>query len=151
MSSATANGGACRGAAPARPVAVAWCGDARAYHFPLPGRVRQLTVDHNERQEYLDRGLPFPGSRHLVTSYLGDTDADPVIGSVACPALGRLLLVSDGAYEPLEESHRSLGSYVGGAFPQRAAEALVTDAVELAAAARPDNASAVVVDLDRSA
>jgi len=137
-------------AAPGKPVSIAWCGDARAYGFTHPEGLRKLTEDHNMRQALINMGqTPGPNARHQVLSHLGSNTAKPMIGSTTWAAKGWLLLVSDGVYEPMEESCRSLGSYLGGYEPKHAVRHLVTDAVELSTSRRADNATALAVRLDR--
>lgn len=89
--------------APGKPPTIAWCGDVRAYALTPSGTLQRLTADHNMRRV-------FRGSRNLVTSYLGATESDdqrkaryghPAIETATGPAKAcRLLLASDGAYEP---------------------------------------------------
>ncbi|MFJ2746180.1 PP2C family protein-serine/threonine phosphatase [Streptomyces sp. NPDC087440] len=92
---------------PGRPVTLAWCGDARAYLYEPDGEGPVLlTRDHNQRQRALDAGqYAPPGWRHSVTSALGDLAPDPEIGEIALGQVdgGRLLLASDGAYEPVHD------------------------------------------------
>ncbi|MEU8708731.1 mucin-2 [Streptomyces sp. NPDC048565] len=131
-------------AAPGEPLKIAWCGDSRAY-IATPDGTRCLTKDHNMRQVLLDMGHE-PGrySRNQVTSYLGDPTTDPAIGSVTAPHAGRLALLSDGAYEPIEDAGKDVGTYLTGG-PQRAATLLTTAAINHASD-RADNATALVVD-----
>jgi serine/threonine protein phosphatase PrpC len=99
--------------APGRPLTIAWCGDTRAYVLAR-GTVRRLTADHNLRRVYPPNDVHGGGNRNVVTSWLGATDTDdeaknlhghPAIETVTVPAEEcRLLLASDGAYEPLEDS-----------------------------------------------
>ncbi|MCZ0996963.1 mucin-2 [Streptomyces mirabilis] len=134
--------------APGKPLAIAWCGDVRAYVFTLSGTLQCLTADHNMRRV-------FRGSRNLVTSYLGATESDdqrkaryghPAIETATGPAKAcRLLLASDGAYEPLEDSARTLANYLGRS-PKQAATDVVTAAVEHAGG-YADNATILVADL----
>ncbi|MFJ6722491.1 PP2C family protein-serine/threonine phosphatase [Streptomyces sp. NPDC091259] len=135
-------------AAPGRELEVAWCGDARAYRLPTTTeQLSRMTTDHNRRQQLLDMGVdPGPYSRNIVTSYLGDTSPHAPIGFVTAPNSGRLLLASDGAYEPLEDAERSLGDYLAG-FPQRAARTVVSAAIAHAGS-RADNATVLVAQLE---
>ncbi|MFD5491591.1 PP2C family protein-serine/threonine phosphatase [Streptomyces sp. NPDC127091] len=130
---------------------IAWCGDSRAYLL-VDGELEQLTVDHNMRQVRIDRGEPFgPRSRNQVTSYLGSTATEPepgerpLLGSVQRPANGRLLLASDGAYEPLEDSCRDLAKLLDGT-PAEAARAFTRAAIDHASA-HADNATVLVADI----
>lgn len=130
---------------PGELVQVAWCGDSRAYILDGDGELCLMTSDHNDRQRLLDMGLePSPFARHHVNSYLGDRGARPQIGAVLGPAAGRLLLASDGAYEPLEDSCRDLAAYLVGGVHE-AAQGFVEAAIEHGPV-RPDNASVLVVD-----
>lgn len=133
---------------------VAWCGDARAYLLTPAGLLHRLTDDHNLRRVYPGRHGTPPGNRNVITSYLGCTHTDqdatnryghPAIEAVTVPAQGRLLLASDGAYEPLEDSCRDLAAYLAGT-PGEAARDFVTAAIEHATA-HADNATVLVADL----
>ncbi|MEU8529593.1 MULTISPECIES: protein phosphatase 2C domain-containing protein [Streptomyces] len=135
-------------AEPGAPLSVAWCGDARAYLAPPDGpSLVRLTTDHNMRQVLLDMGaVPGPYARNTVTSYLGDIRETPAIESVTAPAAGRLLLASDGCYEPLEDHDLDLSVYLTDTTPYQAARALVRAAVTHAGT-HADNATALVADL----
>ncbi|MFE1437094.1 protein phosphatase 2C domain-containing protein [Streptomyces sp. NPDC058739] len=134
--------------APGRPLTVAWCGDARAYLLTQPGTLHRLTADHNRRRV-------FGGNRNQVTSYLGATETDeqrkarynhPAIESATCSVdSARLLLASDGAYEPLEDSARNLADHLTGTPGQAAWD--ITASATAHAAAHADNATALVADL----
>ncbi|MFJ6940057.1 PP2C family protein-serine/threonine phosphatase [Streptomyces sp. NPDC101132] len=126
---------------------VAWCGDSRAYLLPPGAREAVcLTADHNMRRQLQDMGMtPGPYDRNLVTSYLGDTRPDWLLGTRSVPAGGRLLLASDGAYEPLEDAGADLAAHLAGT-PQAAARALVAAAVAHATGPA-DNATALIADL----
>jgi serine/threonine protein phosphatase PrpC len=133
-------------AVPGELVQVAWCGDARAYMLSEGGELERLTTDHNLRQQLLNMGqAPGPYDRHQVTSCLGDSSEDPQIGAALGPAAGRLLLASDGAYEPLEDSCRDLAAYLEGSA-KKAAEVFVEAAIDHAPMT-PDNATVLVADL----
>ncbi|MFF1561819.1 SpoIIE family protein phosphatase [Streptomyces sp. NPDC058279] len=69
------------------------------------------------------------------------------IGSVTVPNSGRLLMASDGAYEPLEDAQLTLADHLEGS-PQRAARTLVSTAIEHGGS-RADNATVLLADLDR--
>lgn len=153
--------------APGRPLTVAWCGDSRAYLLRC-GNVLRLTEDHNLRRVFPPTaGNPYGGNRNVITSYLGSSRTDeeaksrfnhPVIESVALPLDGpcRLLLASDGAYEPHEEAGHDL--VVEAAYEPLAptvrefVELAVTTAVNACKAVDPtdihaDNATALLADL----
>ncbi|MFF7074830.1 protein phosphatase 2C domain-containing protein [Streptomyces pseudovenezuelae] len=134
--------------APGKPLTVAWCGDTRAYILTPRGTFHRLTDDHNLRRV-------FQGSRNRVTSYLGATESDeerkaqvghPAIESVTRGMEdSRLLLASDGAYEPLEDSNRSLAHYLTGSA-RHAARNVAAFAIGHAGP-HADNATALVADL----
>ncbi|MEV4078731.1 hypothetical protein AB0J43_00365 [Nonomuraea fuscirosea] len=130
---------------------VAWCGDARAYLLSPGQPLRRLTKDHNQRQVALDHGRePASNARNVVTSYLGQLTEYPIIGTDTLLLPGpndRLLLASDGAYEPLEDAGLDLATYLQGPVEQ-AATILTTAAIDHADS-RADNASALVADLSR--
>jgi serine/threonine protein phosphatase PrpC len=142
-------------ASPGKPLTVAWCGDARAYITTPAGDLARLTVDHNVRQWVLAQGrTPEPHARNQVISCIGSDEPDPLLGSVTVPAYGRLLLVSDGAYEPIEDAGEDLADYLTGTT-KKAAVRIVTRAVANATGkalgeneGRADNATALVVDLE---
>ena len=134
--------------APGKPLTVSWCGDARAYVLTPRGTLQRLTADHNLRRV-------IQGSRNRVTSCLGSTETDeqrkaqyghPAIESVTRgPENCRLLLASDGAYEPLEDSARNLADYLTGT-PSEAARDFTTSAIAHAGT-YADNATVLVTDL----
>ncbi|MFD6335334.1 PP2C family protein-serine/threonine phosphatase [Streptomyces niveus] len=102
-----------------KPLTVAWCGDSRAYLMERGSAVR-LTEDHNKRRVYPpSANSPYGGNRNRLTSCLGsDRDDEHVRRLYRHPAIEtttreisgpcRLLLVSDGAYEPLEDARHCL-------------------------------------------
>lgn len=102
-----------------KPLTVAWCGDSRAYLLERGIAVR-LTNDHNKRRVYPPTATyPFGGNRNHITSCLGaeSTDEDvrkryghPAIEATTREITGpcRLLLASDGAYEPHEDAGHDL-------------------------------------------
>ena len=136
--------------APGRLLTVAWCGDSRAYFLTPGGTVLPMTNDHNLRRLYPDFG-----SRHRITSWLGsayseeqvkqDTGHPAIESTTRHHACGRLVLASDGAYEPLEDNGRSLAEFVIGT-PAWAARHF-TKAALLNAGEFADNATVLVADL----
>ncbi|MFJ2205975.1 PP2C family serine/threonine-protein phosphatase [Streptomyces microflavus] len=104
---------------PGKDMTVAWCGDSRAYLLTR-GITRRLTQDHNKRRVYPPCQLyPYGGNRNAITSCLGSTATDDVARSLHNhPAIEttrvtldgpcRLLLASDGAYEPHEDARHDL-------------------------------------------
>lgn len=146
--------------APGRPLTIAWCGDSRAYLL-AGGTVQRLTQDHNLRRVYPDNGVHGGGNRNIITSCLGAAESDDemknrynhaAIESVTRPAgRCRLLLASDGAYEPHEDAGHDLADFLTIGDLKETAEAFVDTAVAMTrAAANPhaDNASVLVADLD---
>lgn len=140
--------------APGKPLTVAWCGDARAYLLAR-GTVVRLTADHNLRRVYPPNDMHGGGNRNIVTSCLGNYETDqevknryghPAIEStIRGPEDCRLLLASDGAYEPLEDSCRNLANYLVG-DPAPTARDFVQAAIDHAGP-HVDNATVLVADL----
>lgn len=141
--------------APGKPLTIAWCGDVRAYIL-VRGTVHRLTADHNLRRVFPpDDVFPTGGNRNIITSCLGNTeDDDGVKSRYGHPAIEavtryaedcRLLLASDGAYEPLEDSRRNLADYLIG-DPAPTARSFVQAAVDHAGT-HADNATVLVADL----
>ncbi|MGW1950252.1 PP2C family protein-serine/threonine phosphatase [Streptomyces sp. NPDC001940] len=138
-------------ACPGNLLTVAWCGDSRAYLL-ADGKLERLTTDHNMRQVLLDQGLT-PGvyARNRVTSWLGNTETvpepgeKPLIGAVTRSLSGRLLLASDGAYEPLEDSCLDMAEFLHGSTAH-AARTITRAAIERGSL-HADNATALVADL----
>ncbi|MGW1840680.1 PP2C family protein-serine/threonine phosphatase [Streptomyces sp. NPDC002067] len=134
-------------------LSVSWCGDSRAYYLPDGADEAQLlTRDHNLRQHLLDQGQSpssiVPAARHTVLSCLGDPHPDPEIGATAISQpRGRLLLASDGAYEPITDACVDLATLMSEQPAERAARRIVRIAIASAAAGRADNATAVVADV----
>lgn len=140
--------------APGKPLTVAWCGDVRAYLL-AGATVERLTQDHNLRRVWSPRG-----NRNVVTSFLGNSDTDqevknryghPAVESVTRAAgKYRLLLASDGAYEPHEDAGHDLADFLTVGELAETAEAFVDTAVATArAVADPyaDNATVLIADL----
>ena len=153
---------ACAVVAVASPrwLTVAWCGDVRAY-LMAGGTVLRLTADHNLRRVYPPCATHDGGNRNVVTSYLGNTDTDqdvknryghPAIETVTRQSEdSRLLLASDGAYEPLEDAGYPLAGYLTGDLGETA-RAFVDTAVATARAVpdpHADNATVLIADLAR--
>lgn len=145
---------------PGRPLTIAWCGDTRAYLL-TNGTLTRLTADHNLRRVHPPTdNFPYGGNRNVVTSCLGNTETDDEVkaryGHVAIESAtrpvnspARLLLASDGAYEPHEDTGHTLADYLTGT-PTEAARHFVTTAVTTARAVpdpHADNATALVADL----
>jgi serine/threonine protein phosphatase PrpC len=151
---------ACAVVAVATPrwLTVAWCGDARAYLL-TGGRLVRLTKDHNLRRVYPPNDVHGGGNRNIVTSFLGNDETDQAVKDrYGHPAIetvtrllenSRLLLASDGAYEPHEDAGHELSDFLVGDL-REVADCLVETAVATArAVADPhaDNATALIADL----
>lgn len=153
--------------APGKPLTVAWCGDSRAYLMERGIAVR-LTDDHNKRRVYPPTATyPHGGNRNRLTSCLGSesTDEDvtnrdghPAIETATREITGpcRLLLASDGAYEPHEDAGHCLfaESDGDGLIPtvRDLVNLAVDTAVKTSRALDPnqvyaDNATALLADL----
>ncbi|MER7835327.1 mucin-2 [Streptomyces sp. NPDC096040] len=138
---------------------VAWCGDVRAYLL-VGGTLHRLTQDHNLRRVFPpSKTWPDGGNRNIVTTFLGapwtDEEVKQQCGHPAIETArrevdrARLLLACDGAYEPHEDAGHHLSDLLVDE-PAQAARRVVTRAVATARKTtdRPDNATALVADLD---
>ncbi|MGI4846660.1 MAG: Stp1/IreP family PP2C-type Ser/Thr phosphatase [Janthinobacterium lividum] len=92
-----------------RVVTLAHVGDSRIYRWRA-GELQQLTRDHSEVQEQIDRGLISPGlarfalNRNIVTRGLGVTDSiDVDVASHRVEAGDLYLLCSDGLTDLLDD------------------------------------------------
>lgn len=150
--------------APGKPVTVAWCGDSRAYAVSN-GVARKLTDDHNLRRVYPASDLyPQPGNRNVITSCLGSVDSDEdVKAAVGHPAIEtatltntafRLVLASDGAYEPHEDAAVNLAEVLAGdrrTVARRFVDDAVTRSTKATRAAKgcpyADNATVLIADV----
>ncbi|WP_405613250.1 PP2C family protein-serine/threonine phosphatase [Streptomyces sp. NBC_00076] len=128
-------------------IRLAWTGDARAYRGTLVGTAEPATQDHNYAQKLRSRGrAPGRYDRNFITSCLMTGS----IGTAAIPRrhTRRLLLCSDGVYAPLEEHGPDIGGILDFADDAKdAATILVDDAIAASKDDRPDNATALVVDI----
>lgn len=140
---------------PGKPLTVAWCGDSRAYVLTSRGTVQCLTNDHNLRRVFPPRDGRLGGNRNLITSCLGSSYTDdelmyevghPAIEAATRPAEAcRLLLASDGAYEPILDNDARLETYLTGTPAEVAAD--LTEVAVAWSGERADNATALVADL----
>jgi protein phosphatase len=123
-----------------------WCGDSRAYLL-REGTLRQLTRDHSETQDLVDRGVLDPAEaktwprRSVLTRALGATE-QPLLDLVS----GRLqpgdafLLCSDGLTNHCEDS--DIAAALAGEEPQAVCDALIALTLQRGAS---DNVSAVAL------
>lgn len=151
---------ACAVVAVAMPrwLTVAWCGDARAYLL-VRGTVLRLTADHNLRRVYPPNDLHDGGNRNIVTSCLGNPETDQEVKNrYGHPAIetvtrqlenSRLLLASDGAYEPHEDAGHDLAAFLVGDLRETADSFVDTAVASARAVTDPyaDNATVLIADL----
>ncbi len=86
-------------------IAVAWCGDSRAYWVPDEGEPRALTIDHSLGTEMLAAGMSRADAEsdpafHTITRWLGADSVDhtPEFASQEVDSAGWLLVCSDGLW-----------------------------------------------------
>ncbi|MEZ0090027.1 PP2C family serine/threonine-protein phosphatase [Streptacidiphilus sp. EB129] len=137
---------------PDKLLRVAWIGDCRAYLLHPDGHLKLLTADHNQRAEYEAAGQPAPvWSRNIVTRCIGH----PKGGDAMAPEWtgvhdrsgARLLLASDGLYEPILDSCLDLAADLAlYDAPAEAAKHLVATAIAVGNT-HQDNATCLVADL----
>jgi serine/threonine protein phosphatase PrpC len=127
--------------------AFVWCGDSRGYLL-RNGKLSQVSRDHSEVQELIDRGLlrkeeakTWP-RRNIVTRALGATD-DAELEIVDGPAYARdrFLLCSDGL--TVHVADNEIATLLGAVHPQGAVDGLLHLTLERGAS---DNVSIIVVD-----
>ena len=131
--------------------ACVWCGDSRAYLY-RDTRLSQLTRDHSEVQELVDRGVitkdearTWPG-RNVITRALGASDqAELEIVDGQVQAGDRFLLCSDGLIAHVSDDEVASG--LTAVDPQEVCDSLLKLTLERGAS---DNVSIIVVDCDRS-
>lgn len=145
---------------PGEPLRLAWRGDVRAYAI-RDGATEQLTRDHNRRRVLTDNGWPVqPYDRNLITSCLGDVNSAHEIKAICghpaieaatvAPEELRLVLATDGAYEPVEDFGGTVADCLTGVPAEAAAELAATAVAQSRMVRQPhnvDNATALVVDL----
>ncbi len=131
--------------------ACVWCGDSRAYLF-RNSRLSQVTRDHSEVQELVDRGVitkeqarTWPG-RNVITRALGAADqAELEIVDGAVQAGDRFLLCSDGLVAHVSDDEIANG--LAAADPQEVCDSLLKLTLGRGAS---DNVSIVLVDCDQA-
>ncbi|MFI1700441.1 PP2C family protein-serine/threonine phosphatase [Streptomyces bobili] len=150
---------------PGTPLTIAWCGDSRAYLLQH-GITRRLTEDHNLRRVYPPTALrPESGNRNHITSYLGAAATDQETmnqynhaaieyATVELTDDCRLVLASDGAYEPHEDAGHDLYAELDDEPLTAIVRNFVDLAVDTARAKLPadehryvDNATTLIADL----
>lgn len=150
---------------PGEPLTVAWAGDSRAYLLRA-GVAFRLTEDHNLRRVYPPTATyPDGGNRNAITSFLGSPETDenlrnrynhPAIESATAELTDgcRLLLASDGAYEPHEDAGHDLFVELDDDPLTGTVRSFVDLAVQTARSKLPpeehcyvDNATALIADL----
>jgi protein phosphatase len=128
---------------------IAHAGDSRAY-LVRDGRLQRLTKDHSwveERRQAGDLTAEEAAShplRNVVTRSLGhDGEIEPTVRIGSLEPGDRLLLCSDGLWEPVEE--RTIAGILANQLPARATRSLIEAANEVGG---PDNIAAVVVHIE---
>ena len=123
-----------------------WCGDSRAYLL-RDGALRQLTRDHSETQDLVDRGVLDPAEvklwprRGVLTRALGAMEA-PELDLVSdrwAPG-DRFLLCSDGLTAHCEDS--DIAAALAGEDPQAVCDGLIALTLQRGAS---DNVTAIVL------
>ncbi|MFE6274065.1 PP2C family protein-serine/threonine phosphatase [Streptomyces goshikiensis] len=150
--------------APAQPLTVAWAGDSRAYLLRA-GIASRLTEDHNLRRVYPPTASHGGGNRNVITSCLGSAHTDkelrdaynhPAIETVTVELAegSRLLLASDGAYEPHVDAGHDVFAELDDHPLASTVRGFVDLAVDTSRKALPphehryvDNATALLADL----
>jgi len=125
---------------------VLWIGDSRAYLL-RDGALAQLSRDHSQVQEMVDRGLMEPGQAighpmsHILSRAIGVSGAleiDRIEGEVRAGDV--FLLCSDGLHGTIEPG--AIRQRLGRGAPERALDELLELAL---AAGAPDNVTLVAV------
>jgi protein phosphatase len=132
-----------------RTAYVAHAGDSRAYLINR-GEIKQLTKDDSQVQEWVDAGKitadqarHYPG-RNIITRALGAaTDIEIAVSSFSLAPGDRILLCSDGLWEPLTDTEIQK-IVLESSNPQSACEKLVSLANERGG---KDNVSVVIVEM----
>ncbi|OJJ11791.1 hypothetical protein BKI51_08795 [Alphaproteobacteria bacterium AO1-B] len=125
-----------------------WAGDSRVYRF-REGRLEQLTTDHTEAQDLVDRKVltaeeakRYPRS-HVITRAIGsgvDLELDVVTGNLQ-PS-DRFMLCSDGLTGHLDDA--VIKSFLMNGAPQPTARGLINGALDSGGS---DNVTVVIVDI----
>lgn len=130
----------------AQHFACVWSGDSRIYLF-REGKLRQMSRDHTEVQDLVDRGILAPEEakswprRNVITRAIGvHDDAELEFREGALMAGDRFVLCSDGLTNHVEDAEVAIRA--AGDEPQRACDDLITLALERGGT---DNVSVVIV------
>lgn len=131
--------------------ACVWCGDSRVY-LRRNGVLSQVSRDHSEVQELVDRGLLRKeeattwARRNVVTRALGATDQAEleIVDGPACVG-DRFLLCSDGLTVHVADDE--IAVLLGAVQPQGAVDELLRLTLERGAS---DNVSIIVVDCEQA-
>jgi serine/threonine protein phosphatase PrpC len=123
-------------------------GDSRTYRLS-EGRLEQVSVDHSVVQELIDRGLLDAAAarrhpqRHVITRAVGSPEIlRPDFWLLPAVDGDRLVLCSDGLTGEVEDD-RIEETLLEHPDPQRAADALVTQALDNGG---HDNVTVIVID-----
>ncbi len=126
--------------------AILWVGDSRAYLL-RGGQVVQLSRDHTQVQEMVDRGLLEPHEAeghpmgHILARAVGvvaEMEVDVIQDEVE--AGDTFLLCSDGLHGVVEDEE--IARLLGGSLPELIVSELVNEALDRGA---PDNVTTVAV------
>jgi len=131
--------------------ACVWCGDSRVYLLRA-GALRQLSHDHSEVQDLVDRGIldkaeakSWPRG-NVVTRAIGAADqAELEIVDGPAESGDRFLICSDGLTAHVEDGE--IATHLAGADPQAICDGLIALTLERGAV---DNVSVVVVFCEES-
>ncbi|SRR5579883_2033045 len=123
-----------------------WCGDSRIYLW-RSGKMRQISHDHSEVQDLIDRGLidaeeakAWP-RRNVVTRAIGvAVEAEIELGEGQVVAGDRFLLCSDGLTNHVEDAEIAVA--LGDKAPQQACADLLDLTLERGAS---DNVTLIVI------
>jgi serine/threonine protein phosphatase PrpC len=132
--------------------ACVWCGDSRAY-LMRAGALLQLSRDHSEVQDLVDRGILEPHEakawprRNVITKALGVADQATLdIQDGPILAGDRFLLCTDGLTNHVHDGE--IEALLGADDPQKACARLITLTLQRGAS---DNVSIIVVDCELDA
>ena len=129
-------------------------GDSRAYRL-RHGELEQLTEDHTVRNELAQAGVPLERVResnlrlNALTTHIGRRSDDPIpyhVASYSLQAGDRYLLCSDGIHGLIGAP--AIVDALDGGTCEASAEQLIDRALR---AGGRDNATAMVIDVERSA